>query len=610
MPETVLKVQIELLAGEHWKYSLVGRDGPIPEKWLPLSSPANYGIVLQKNGPDGEWMDAVVYSSTSLQVGEVVDAIPQAILLREENDHKVICVTPGHALPSDYREQLEQFFSALGGHVSWGTIQDLQQALSNIEVSPGRKKAFFEQLGVCHYRLDRCDVQLFMNTHLAEHFEYWDSLDRLVQLAQQPFVIPPVMAFPDLDQEKPIPSGVALVTHKPYILPFALGNSACGFRLLVTDIAPQELTPQTLKTLAEDLEDRLSYESSARRALIAGVNIREILSEGARGLARHGMIEESSLERIEYGGRCGFADADTLPPHLVRWAKNILGSMGWWGHCLELSVIEKNTPVGKALGLEIDRVSAVIHIGGRFLWPFLLKALIKEIVDEAMLEEVNRRQLISRGLFAVSTERPAGKKLFGSYGATLNFAFANRAVMQLLVQQGLSRVLHRQVECTLISDNSHIGLDETVIDGQTGWLHRTAQHRIYPPGDPSLSGIFERTGFPVVILGAPGVSSLVVTAGKDPASTHNLCSHGVAMGISVLQQEKQNPFRSSRPDLLPFHNTAYRVDEVLAAQNLQHTLETFTQLKVVQQAAVLRPVMNFRAAPKNEFNDAWLSKEF
>jgi RNA-splicing ligase RtcB len=255
-------------------------------------------------------------------------------------------------------------------------------------------------------------------------------------------------------------------------------------------------------------------------------------------------------------------------------------------------------------------VSALIHIGGRFLWPFILKALIKEIVDEAMLEKVNRREFIGQGLFAVSTERPAGRKLFESYGATLNFAFANRVMIQLLAQQGLSQALHRQVECTLISDNSHIGLDETVIDGNVGWLHRTAQHRIYPPGDSSLAGIFKKMGFPVVILGAPGVSSLVVTAGRDPASTRNLCSHGVAMGVSAQQEQVHNPFRSSQQDLLPFHNTAYRVDEALAAQNLQHTLETFTQLNAVQQAAILRPVMNFRAAPKSEFNYAWFSKEF
>ncbi|MHB8928238.1 MAG: RtcB family protein [Bacillota bacterium] len=263
----------------------------------------------------------------------------------------------------------------------------------------------------------------------------------------------------------------------------------------------------------------------------------------------------------EHGGHVAGASTVGMPGSLVRWSKEVLGSSGWWGHYLEVSSVDSLTPLGVELGLQPGQVMVLIHMGARFLWPPLRQQLLPSLIEAVLGEGLHSPAEVARGLFAVRGDSRAGVAFLGRFQAAANFAYANRVTMHELVQEALSRALKHAVHCDVAVDNSHDGLESDEVHGQRVWVHRHGQHRIYPAGHRSAGTVLGQTGSLAVILGAPDVPSLLVTASKGADRTSFLCSHGIATNDVLAPAAGIPPSLTNPPGDEVVHNTSYRVDD-------------------------------------------------
>lgn len=570
----ILRVRVELSAGAHAKH-LLGAGGPRFEKRTALPAPTNYGAALGVPGGDGEALDVLVYPAAPLAPGTVVDVVPVGVLLRDDDDHKVLATVNGDPLPDGFLEELHAFFAAHGTHVRLGDADDLSRVLSaRDEGEPALERR----------EATRYDDPQGVSTHLisAELARHVPAGARrsLRHLQALPYVRGPAIAFPDLEAELPLPAGVAVTTRAPFVLPFALGDSACGFRVLTTDLHVDDLTPRGVARLAAALESALAPDSAQRQALSGALPIRDVLTDGALALTRRGFTPEADADRTEHGGRLADAGAELREP-LLRWASELLGNAGWWGHYLEVAAVEDDPD--PALGLRAGQIVVLIHLGGRFLWPAVRSGLLRQMIGAALDEGWATPAQAAAGHFGVRLDHPAGRAFRQAWHATLNFAVANRAAVQVLVDAQLRRLWG--ASAALLTDNAHVGLN-ALPNGTL--LHRNGQHWLHAPATAGVPRAFAGTGQPVLLLGAPGVPSALLRPGEAPGDPP-LCPHGIAAGPAG---EGTGRFRLPGAVL---HSTGFRVDEGRALRNLERTVEIFEARRAVRLAARLAPLVNLRA---------------
>ncbi|MFK7602183.1 RtcB family protein [Deinococcus sp. SM5_A1] len=572
-------VRIELRAGDTRKHRT--KDGALHfDKLVPVA-PANYGEIEGHYSTDGDALDALVFAPAPLDLGDTVEALPVGVLLRPDEDHKVVCVVPGFTLPTDYLEELRLFFTALGSRFRSGSEQDLTRVLQEARCRRALPALRLQPQGN-HSHLSGDGTVLYRATaELARHFEVHAPHAALRLLSELPYVRTPLRAFPDLEDERPIPAGVAVLTDAPYLLPFALGQSACGFRVITTDLHVDDLRKDTLHRLSRALEEAVAPDAPDRRALAARMSLEQVLTQGLGALIEGGLAHPADAERTEWGGVVQGASSQFASAAQTQ-AQKQFASSGAWGHYLELASV--HDACQNPYGLRTGQVLLLVHMGGRFVWPAVRDSHLSALVMAALREGWATPAQVARGQFGVRIDHVAGAHFLADFRATLNYAFANRAAMQVLLAQVLQRDFGAQA--TLLSDNTHVSLDQVERGGQSLLLHRNGQHWLRPPHGGCTPAGFQASGQPVLLLGAPGVPSVLLQP-HSTATDLALVAHGIASGPGGTVPQEYPEFE----DVL--HNTSFRPDPTVARTNLARAITLSEHTHV---AAVLRPLANLRAS--------------
>jgi len=331
---------------------------------------------------------------------------------------------------------------------------------------------------------------------------------------------------------------------------------------------------------------------------------RKVLLKGAQWAVDQGYGRWEDLEHIEERGRIPDADPGLLSSKALERGRAQLGTLGSGNHFVEVGYVEEvyDEEAARAMGLEKDQVTVIVHTGSRGLGHQVCDDFIK-----VMLKAVQKYgiELPDKQLCCAPIRSPEGRDYLAAMACAANFAFANRQLITHWVRETFEQVLKvspRTLDLGLVYDVCHnIAKIETHrVNGteRTVCVHRKGATRAFPPGDPALPEDYRESGQPVLIPGDMGrYSYVLVGTPRAMEETFGSTCHGAGRVLSRHQAKKAAKGRAVAQELerrgiyVRAASRATMVEEISEAyKDVGDVVEIVHQAGISKKVAKLRPL--------------------
>lgn len=402
----------------------------------------------------------------------------------------------------------------------------------------------------------RTDGLVFASDAQVRDLENDEALKQVANVACLPGIVGPSIAMPDIHWGYGFPIGgvAAFDPDDGVISPGGVGYDInCGVRLLSTPISADDARPRLRELVDELFRTIPSGVGSSRSDLrLNDAALDRVFSGGADRAVELGFGRAEDLASIEAGGRLAGAEPGRVSKRARDRGRDQLGTLGSGNHFVEVGRVDASfdEPAARALGLDVGRVTVLIHTGSR--------GLGHQVCDDhldAMLEAARRYriELPDPQLCCAPLPSPEARAYWGAMNAAANFAFANRQLITHFVRRAFARVFGEESAAAvdIVYDVAHniAKLEEHEVDGRRRrvCVHRKGATRALPPGHPELAPRFQELGQPVMVPGDMGRASWVLLGLDRAASeTFSSCCHGAGRRLS-----RHAAKRLARPRNLP-----------------------------------------------------------
>ncbi len=395
----------------------------------------------------------------------------------------------------------------------------------------------------------RVPVHVYADAQLLEDALQDESINQAVNVACLPGLVGRVAVMPDVHQGYGMPVGGVMASRVPdgIVSPGAIGYDInCGVRLLASEVTREQVEP-VLKDLAAAIDRNCpSGVGSEGHFPLGDRQLEDVMREGARWAAHHGLAEPEDLERTEEGGCMAGADPAMVSARARERGRDQLGTVGAGNHFVEVDVVEAvyDQRAAERMGLFPGQVVVLIHCGSRGIGHQICTDYLQRF------ERVVSRygiELPDRELMGAPLDSPEGQDYLKAMAAAANFAFCNRQVLAHQVRQGFRQVLGpRGIRPSLrqVYDIAHnMGKMEThEVDGRRRkvCVHRKGATRAWGPGAPGLPPAYRDIGQPVLIPGSMGTASYVlVGTERAMAMTFGSTCHGAGRVMSRARAKRE-----------------------------------------------------------------------
>ncbi|HEY6393992.1 MAG TPA: RtcB family protein, partial [Candidatus Binataceae bacterium] len=209
----------------------------------------------------------------------------------------------------------------------------------------------------------------------------------------------------------------------------------CGVRLIATKLRRRDIAA-SIEKLADALFAAIPAGVGSEGAIPALTvpELKRLVSEGANWTKHEGYASQTDLDRTEEHGFYSIADPEALSEEAYKRGRRQLGTLGSGNHFLEVDRIDQiyDPDAARALGLELDQVSIIIHSGSRGLGHQTCDDYL-HVAGAAMGRygiSLPDRQLAS---FPIKSSE--GQAYLGAMAAAANFAWCNRQIMMHLTER-------------------------------------------------------------------------------------------------------------------------------------------------------------------------------
>jgi tRNA-splicing ligase RtcB (3'-phosphate/5'-hydroxy nucleic acid ligase) len=386
---------------------------------------------------------------------------------------------------------------------------------------------------------------IYASASMAREIAADKSPQQVVNVAHLPGIIGHSIAMPDIHWGYGFPIGgvAAFDPDEGVLSPGGVGYDInCGVRLLSSRIERGELAGQVAR-LATALHRAIpSGVGSQSHRKLTTVELKRVLTRGARWAVEAGYGTALDLELAEESGCIGGADPAEVSERAIERGKPQLGSLGSGNHFCELGYVAEiyDQEAAAAFGLELDRVTVLLHSGSR--------GLGYQVCDDSlrsMLRAADRYgiALPDRQLAAAPLDSDEARRYFAAMACAINFAFANRQMMTHFVRDAVDDFLGEACDLALVYDVCHnIAKWEThLVEGapRRVCVHRKGATRAFGPGHPDVPERYRAVGQPVLVPGDMGRYSYVLR-GTERAmqETFGSSCHGAGRRMSRAQAKK------------------------------------------------------------------------
>jgi tRNA-splicing ligase RtcB len=367
-------------------------------------------------------------------------------------------------------------------------------------------------------------------------------------------------------------SGTTIVSDK-YILPQVNDSDPnCGMRLLKTSLTEDNISPEDLHMLFEQL-----IETIPTKKLVGTYAPFDIIVDICRkgtiaAIDYFGITTKNELANTQSGGNFFEKEMtrqdifDAIPRLYLHFAQYRLGVLGAAGnHFLDLmKVTDIVDPVmaGK-FGVLKGQYLFMIHTGSGILGQYTMythtakkrehfsQALMvtlgrmtfnstkKEIYRE-MQKKVAKHMSSDPSLLTYDALGPDGELYMNARAAASNFGTANRAVIAHNITETIKKTLHRDPELDLIYDLPHISITKEEHFNKDVWVHRSNTSRAYGPSRMQHHPVYRETGEPIFIPSSMATDAYICTGTDRNAESFYSAPHGTGKGKNTEEKTIAN----------------------------------------------------------------------
>ena len=247
----------------------------------------------------------------------------------------------------------------------------------------------------------------------------------------------------------------------------------------------------------------------------------EILQNGAKWALKNGYGINTDLDRTEEYGCMKSADPSVVSDKALSRGMPQLGTLGAGNHFLEIQKVDKiyDAEIAKKFGIEKEgQVTVAIHCGSRGLGHQIASDCIAKMEAKYGFKDLADRELINAPI-----NSDLGQEYYKAMSCGVNYAFANRQMIEHWVRDVFSRVIGTSEGMNQIYDVCHniAKFEKHVIDNEKRkvCLHRKGATRSFGPGREEIPEIYRTIGQPVIIPGSMGTASYLLVGTKEAEET-------------------------------------------------------------------------------------------
>jgi tRNA-splicing ligase RtcB len=390
--------------------------------------------------------------------------------------------------------------------------------------------------------------------------------------------------------------------------------------VIVTSLHEEDLTPERIEAIfrhvgvhsAASFFERTRYSLSVRE-------LRQAITEGARGVMERYRLDEQTLRSIEQGGgttlngQGAHAVRTAVPLQLLptRFSRSEMGLNFGGNHFLEIQVVDRlcDAKVAHQWGFERGQVVVMYHLGpgpfsGTLLHHYSRRRKLKQervplfMASKLLFHYVQRwgrGEAASkwRHHFQLNRWTPfdpkseEGEALRLALTMATNFGYAYRMATFRAVADAIHEAVSTTVDVALRCDVSHNGISQESRDGQPAWVARHNACRLEP-------------GMPTIVAGSYDVPSFVGIGEDGMGGRLHSYDHGAGNLIEQYRSSgrlKQATGRVTRLRMTRGHDAAPIVRREVpcsSAEPIERLMECFERNRIMRPVVRLRPVGNLK----------------
>ncbi len=408
----------------------------------------------------------------------------------------------------------------------------------------------------------RVDGRVYADEELMKTIKSDQSLQQVANVAHLPGIVKYSLAMPDIHWGYGFPIGGVAATDPEeggVVSPGGVGYDInCGVRLVRTNLKTEDVRGKMKDLISAIFAKIPCGVGEEGKISLSPQDERDVLRRGSEWAVDNGYGWQRDLEFTEAEGHLRSANPDFVSNRAFTRGKRQLGTLGSGNHFLEVQKVDEifDPEAAKALGLEKDQITVMIHSGSR--------GFGHQVCDDYLRNwsNINQKfgfQLPDRQLVCAPVNSKEGQQYLAAMACAANYAWANRQCLMHWTRevfQDFFRMNAKELGLELVYDVAHniAKLEDHVVDGGTRKLciHRKGATRAFPPGHPEVPAKYSSIGQPVIIPGDMGTASYIL-AGTQKAmdETFGSTCHGAGRVMSrsaAIRSMKGRPLQRELED--------------------------------------------------------------
>ncbi len=423
-----------------------------------------------------------------------------------------------------------------------------------------------------------------------------EAIKQLKNCASLPGVYKYVFGMPDIHTGYGCPiGGILPFTEEGVLTVGATGfDINCGIRTSNTGLFLEDLKKQDIKEIIDSLFEIIPAGlGSYGKIKLSRNELYEVLMDGAKAVVDFGFGSERDLEFIEDHGYNEGANPEAVSEKALAREKKQIGTLGSGNHYLELQYVDEiyDKDVANTLGLKKGQIVYTIHCGSRGLGHQIGSDYL------IILEKASKKYkipILDKELVCAPIKSKEGEMYFGAVKCGINYAFANRQVIDSLVKEFFEEKFG--ITPTLIYDIGHNTIKKERFDGKDVWIHRKGSTRSYGPGWSGLPEKYKKIGQPAIIGGSMGTSTYILV-GTNLAEKMTFAStcHGAGRVMSRKKAKKEylgiEKILEKKGIYVKGHSKIGLAEEAPEAyKNIDEVINVVDSIGISKKVVKLRPI--------------------
>ena len=467
--------------------------------------------------------------------------------------------------------------------------------------------------------------------HVSDNLMPADETVREIEnVASSPYVFHHISALSDVHSKKgrKNPTGT-VVASENYLLP-QINDTApnCGMRFLKTSLTAENLTPEKIEKLFEELVQVIP----TKKYIGTEIPFQLVMDICRKGVApvkkffgtRVKNEIENSFQQGNFFGKEEVSERDILDaiPRLFlkigRYRLGILGAAG--NHFLDLMQVSgiKDPLLAQKLGIYNGQYIFLIHTGSGLLGQYasyFYTPKVKEHLSQQIILQLGKmtfdsqKKQVYRALskkiknfkdrhdfFAYYDNTLEGGMFLTAHNAAANQGFANRAILTHQLDQAIEKTLGVNPELDLLYDMPHVFIHRESHFGKDLWIHRNGSVRANGPKRMLLHPLFSQTGEPVFIPSSMSTPAYLGVGTDENELTFFSASHGTGRRRDPEENKAENKkellqkmgekgvrlFNAKSRGVVLQDSAYYKdVEEVIAGMEANKIIKTVARMKPI-----------------------------